>query len=363
MSRLKISQIKGPGSSYSNYLLSVSSDGNSLNVIENDYLPTSGGTISGNLTIDGTTSLDKGNITTDGNGNITLSGQCTAGSVRIGAGNLLTQGAHMFWNTAGSGTTDFVNGHGLGSGGFIWLDGGTDLTQHYSSVTKSNYQLMALDGSGNLTVKNNITAKGTISSPKYTVDNGSDISEIYFSNDGKNRWDIGKDNTSETGSNIGGNFVISRFADDGTYINDPIWISRATGVMTSRNGIVVPTQATTDNSQNAASTAYVQNNLSSYITHSTYVSDFYTNDLRIINLPYSHRIQAWTTTATNSSVITFPVAFSDVPISIFVQANSNSWDVGALKGTWTSTGFTLTNYGTNTANGSQQISIIAIGPK
>src|SRR3954468_1604837 len=45
------------------------------------------------------------------------------------------------------------------------------------------------------------------------------------------------DRTPETGGNAGSNFDIARFADDGTYIDNPVQISRATGNLVASKGI------------------------------------------------------------------------------------------------------------------------------
>ncbi|GBQ09514.1 hypothetical protein [Acetobacter cerevisiae] len=64
--------------------------------------------------------------------------------------------------------------------------------------------------------------------------------------------------------------------------------------------------------------------LVSYVPTSTYASDFGTSDNRVINIAYGHRIQAFQASVGNGSAagtwVTFPVAFSEVPV--FYQANS-----------------------------------------
>lgn len=49
---------------------------------------------------------------------------------------------------------------------------------------------------------------------------------------GAQRWFAGTDSSSESGSNAGSNYGITRYADNGTAIDTPMSISRATGVVT-----------------------------------------------------------------------------------------------------------------------------------
>ena len=62
---------------------------------------------------------------------------------------------------------------------------------------------------------------------------------IYGATGGLDRWsiDIG-DNTAESGGNVGSNFVIGRYSDAGTLIDEPVTITRSTGVMSVANAPV-----------------------------------------------------------------------------------------------------------------------------
>src|ERR1700752_2687224 len=53
----------------------------------------------------------------------------------------------------------------------------------------------------------------------------------YFQSGTTNRWAIGADNVTETGSNAGSNFLLARYNDAGTWIDNPISITRSTGVV------------------------------------------------------------------------------------------------------------------------------------
>lgn len=55
---------------------------------------------------------------------------------------------------------------------------------------------------------------------------------IEFSTNDSLRWSINSNSTDETGSNVGSNFVISRYSDTGVLIDNPIVIGRSNGTIT-----------------------------------------------------------------------------------------------------------------------------------
>lgn len=63
--------------------------------------------------------------------------------------------------------------------------------------------------------------------------------DMVFQTAGVSRWDIQADNTTESGSNAGSNFVIERWSDAGTAIDHPLTISRATGLVTFLDNIAL----------------------------------------------------------------------------------------------------------------------------
>lgn len=54
------------------------------------------------------------------------------------------------------------------------------------------------------------------------------------------RWVEGVDGSSESGSNAGSNWNLSRYNDAGTLIDTPVAVNRATGVMTINDGLILP---------------------------------------------------------------------------------------------------------------------------
>lgn len=78
------------------------------------------------------------------------------------------------------------------------------------------------------------------------------------------RFEIGTNADAESGNNVGSNFVVSRFADDGSYIDQPFRIDRATGVtnlsaLNVGGTLTAPTPAAGTNSTVVATTAFVKN--------------------------------------------------------------------------------------------------------
>ena len=61
---------------------------------------------------------------------------------------------------------------------------------------------------------------------------------------GNNRWALTSDSGTESGSNAGSNFVLSRFNDAGTFIDSPIQITRSNGILVFPNGIAGRTNGT-----------------------------------------------------------------------------------------------------------------------
>lgn len=68
------------------------------------------------------------------------------------------------------------------------------------------------------------------SSVSVTKSNGQEAN-LFLLTGTSARWAVVSDSSSETGSNAGSNFYVSRFDDNGTFIDTPIGINRATGVV------------------------------------------------------------------------------------------------------------------------------------
>lgn len=108
----------------------------------------------------------------------------------------------------------------------------------------------------------NVEVKGTSSGVLITGDAGQFRMTSYRTS-GSLRWETGADYVAESGSNVGSNWFLNRFADDGSYVDTPILVNRSSGVvgLTSvavNNVITMPTQARTDSSTKGANTAFVK---------------------------------------------------------------------------------------------------------
>jgi hypothetical protein len=60
---------------------------------------------------------------------------------------------------------------------------------------------------------------------------------VFMQTAGVQRWFAGADSTSESGSNAGSNYGITRYADNGSAIDTPMSISRANGNVTFANNV------------------------------------------------------------------------------------------------------------------------------
>ena len=80
--------------------------------------------------------------------------------------------------------------------------------------------IFKIDVEGNARVKDALTIDGTSNQYK----------ELQYRNNGLLRWDLFTSPTSEAGGNAGSDFAITRYADDGSYLGQPLGISRATGI-------------------------------------------------------------------------------------------------------------------------------------
>lgn len=99
-----------------------------------------------------------------------------------------------------------------------------------------------------------LTGYTKVYSSTIDLDNGSAASEagmrvtgasgqnksLTFLTNGAARWKLFSDSTSEGGSNLGANFSIARHSDAGVFIDVPVTISRATGIVTFAKNVSLP---------------------------------------------------------------------------------------------------------------------------
>ena len=93
---------------------------------------------------------------------------------------------------------------------------------------------------GDLYLFNNLIVDHAASAATIQLDsNAGYFRYVDFSSNGVARWDIGCNNSAESGADAGSNFYISRFRDDGSNIDTPFYISRATGLVSVSGGVSI----------------------------------------------------------------------------------------------------------------------------
>jgi hypothetical protein len=98
--------------------------------------------------------------------------------------------------------------------------------------------------------------------PYFTLASTGPGGGIYFNktdlDDPSVRWGIGFDTSvAETGGNVGTALLIDRYADDGSWIDSPFSITRATGIATFLASPLAPTPTAGSNNTKLATTAFV----------------------------------------------------------------------------------------------------------
>jgi len=206
-----------------------------------------GCTIPGTLTVTGATTL---------NGNVTAGPGIQFTNRGVMSTTAPTQGGYLFWNRSGTGAISLINQRGLGSGGIEF--GEVDTSGNVTQTITFGY-------TGNLTAFGNVFVGGSTSAggsgTSLNISGAvSTYRGVYFQTTNSTRWQIQITNTAEGGGNAGSDFKIGRFSDTATYIDDPIVVSRATGLITLSQGFTgtpnAPTAAGGTNTTQIASTAF-----------------------------------------------------------------------------------------------------------
>lgn len=117
--------------------------------------------------------------------------------------------------------------------------GATTGLANYQDATLVAAPGLSLDTSGNAILDGSITTKSILNT--FGSNTGAGTTNVlvnaaagqyrYFtaSSAGVGRWSMGADNTAESGSNAGSNFILAALADAGTTIDVPISIARVAG--------------------------------------------------------------------------------------------------------------------------------------
>jgi hypothetical protein len=131
---------------------------------------------------------------------------------------------------------------------FVWLNG-AGVTPQFTSIELGNASdtTITRSAAGVLAVEGGVIPKENRANT-FTVDqlistgasqalfslnaNAAVSKTIQFLTALANRWIVSSENTAESGSNAGSNFIINRYSDAGSYLGTPLNINRATGLST-----------------------------------------------------------------------------------------------------------------------------------
>ena len=149
------------------------------------------------------------------------------------------------WNTR-TGVVVMTGPDITGAGGAMAAGPQTHSGAHTFSGTltaaAATVSTLLTTGAGTTTVKVGLSANGY---PSVTFDHptgGTASNWMYGYVNGKNRWAIELgDATPETGSNAGSNFVITKFSDAGSSPSSALVIERATGAMRLSKSLAIRT--------------------------------------------------------------------------------------------------------------------------
>lgn len=144
-------------------------------------------------------------------------------------------------------------------------------------------------------------------------------------------------------------------------------------VATPAGALAIPSDANINekiqnNSNWVSSTFATASSLSNYVTASTYNNDFDTSNGNVINLPFGHKIQAFSTTVNTGDWVTFPEAFSSTVFAVSITSTlEGGRPVLCAWSNWSNTGFNVTarrvdQNGSSDATGIT-IAVIAVGPR
>lgn len=112
-------------------------------------------------------------------------------------------------------------------------------TGSFAVVNSAGVDLFSIGNTGGVLVNNGVVTVGSATAPGSSLAlNGAqgNIKQIRMLSAGVNRWVIQTNATPETGANVGSNFVLSRYSDAGTLLDNPIVVSRDSGAIQLGNG-------------------------------------------------------------------------------------------------------------------------------
>jgi hypothetical protein len=145
-------------------------------------------------------------------------------------------------NTNGSGRWQF----GATSGAESGSNAGSDffIARYSDAGAFIDSPFLISRSSGVTTFGGNVQATGTAVDRSISISaNAGQIRALNFQSAGVNRWQVSTGNGAESGSNVGSNFLIARYADNGTFIENVASFNRSTGNGTFNRPFTVDTTA------------------------------------------------------------------------------------------------------------------------
>ena len=211
-----------------------------------NYLPLIGGTLTGDLTVEATLAID-GSATASGTGYLTINGAPTKGQDIVGS----VGGLNRWLIALGNGAAETGSNVGSDFGIYNYNDAGAMLSAALSIERSTGTVTMTglnSDGTGLLLQRASGPAYIQFDAPV-----GSGMG-VWSTRGSSQRWEIDLgNNTAESGSNAGSDFVITSYNDAGAYLATPLFINRATGTV-SMSAVNLGTTASQSTAINVAGT-------------------------------------------------------------------------------------------------------------
>jgi hypothetical protein len=178
----------------------------------------------------------------------------TTGTLAQFAATTSAQLAGVISDETGSGPLVFANGPVFNESGAdvdLRMEGDTDANLFFLDASADCIGIGVAAPSFKLDVGGNIRA--STSADAYVVVNAGSTFEsaITFPLANSNRWTVGRNNTAESGSNAGSDFIIRGYNDAGVLLGTYLTIARATGNVTLTGALLVPSVAVDDEAYDA----------------------------------------------------------------------------------------------------------------
>ncbi|MGJ1431572.1 hypothetical protein ACR79M_08345 [Sphingobacterium spiritivorum] len=127
-----------------------------------------------------------------------------------------------------------------GTSGVIGTESNHDLELWANATAQVKILKNGNVGIGTSTPSSKLAIKGDALVENLILNNASGTyRELQFRTNGVLRWDMFASPTAESGGNVGSDFALTRYADDGNYLGQPFSIARSTGNATFGNNLDV----------------------------------------------------------------------------------------------------------------------------